>query len=158
MMIHVVSINEISQIADMFIEFMFELKAVSRDNYFDFNVIVKEDIVEFLMDFLNCDTGIIYYSIDNENNITGFIIGLEKDCFLPLSQTKKIGYIEALYVKKEFRQKGVARELEEKLLNYFRGRELKYIELSLLTNNYTAKSFWQQRDYSIFREQCRKQL
>lgn len=107
---------------------------------------------------MNFDAGAIYCSTDNRNEITGFIIGMEKDCFLPLSKVKKIGYIEALYVKNEFRQKGIARELEEKISNHFRDQELEYIELNLLTNNDQAKRFWSHRNYSVFREQYRKQL
>ena len=157
-MIRAVDSKEIPQVADMFIEFMFELKVVSGDSYFDFDQIVKVDIINYLVDFLNCDTGVIYCSTDNRDQIAGFIVGMEKDCFLPLSKVKKIGYIEALYVKNAFRRKGIAKELEEMLLNYFRGRELEYIELNLLTNNDQAKGFWSYRDYSAFREQYRKHL
>jgi len=51
-MIRAVDSKEIPQVADMFIEFMFELKVISGDSYFDFDQIVKSDIINYLVDFL----------------------------------------------------------------------------------------------------------
>jgi len=59
-MIRAVDSKEIPQVADMFIEFIFELKVISGDSYFDFDQIVKADIINYLVDFLNCDTRVIY--------------------------------------------------------------------------------------------------
>ena len=49
-MIRAVDSKEIPQVADMFIEFIFELKVISGDSYFD--QIVKADIINYLVDFL----------------------------------------------------------------------------------------------------------
>ncbi len=92
------------------------------------------------------------------DSVIGFISGEVKECFLPISKIKKIGYIGGAYVLPSYRNKGMMKNLERLIIDYFKKQGLAYVELNVLTNNPIGKRSWESLGYKTFREQMRKKI
>lgn len=152
-----VSEDMLPQIAKLYNMLAFELKATTKDSYFDFESL-SDDVVHNELQKAVQENNIKIYIALEDNLVMGFISGTIMDCFLSISSTKKIGYIEAAYVIQSHRNNKIMEKLEELLVDYFKNQGLKHIELNVLTTNLVGKHFWKKRNYNIFREQMRKQL
>lgn len=88
-------------------------------------------------------------------SIIGCIIGFVK---YPQSIFKQdlLGYIDLVYVKKDFRNKGIAKILLEKLEEWFETRDIKYIELNCYIRNDVGLDFWNRNDYLPISVKLRK--
>ena len=151
------SLYDLPQISNLYNQMAYELRKTTNDPYFNFDILSDNLVLERLQKIV-LEDNIKIFVAKYEENIIGFISGIITNCFLPISKVDKIGYIEAAYTMKRFRKNGVMTKLEEKLIEYFRDCGLKYVELSVLSNNSQAKHFWNKSNYVTFREKLRKQL
>ena len=87
-----------------------------------------------------------------------FISGEVRDCCLPISIVRKVGYINGAFVLPGYRRQGVMKKLESMLLEYFKRQGLSYIELNVITGNLLGKRSWESLGYKTFREQMRKKI
>lgn len=152
-----IEIDDLLQTSKLYNELALELKSTSNDVYFDFETLSDEIMLNNLKNALKENRGKIYIA-KQDINVIGFISGTIVNCFLPISSVNKVGYIEAAYVVKSFRNKNIMKRLEELLVEYFRNQGIKFVELNVLSDNITAKHFWNKCQYATFREQMRKKI
>jgi ribosomal protein S18 acetylase RimI-like enzyme len=62
----------------------------------------------------------------------------------------------AAFVLPEYRGNHIMNKLERMLIEFFKSRNLNYIELNVMTKNILGKKIWSKLGYSTFREQMRK--
>ena len=60
----------------------------------------------------------------------------------PFSTIKKMGSIEAAYVKEEFRKNAIGELMTETALAWFKSRKINFITGAVNANNEVAKNFW----------------
>lgn len=150
-------IEESYKMAELYNEFLYDLRDLSKDVYFDFEEISVDDRVKLLEDRFNADKGLIVVA-EVEGEIVGFISMTIMNCFMVVSSVKNIGYIEAGYVKPQFRRLGITRKLESQVVEFLKEKNIRYLELFTLLNNETANDSWSKLGYSPFRLQWRKDL
>lgn len=148
---------EIDDVATLYNELAFYIKDNTQDDYFDFEILTTEAIIQKLQIIINDPMKKVYVAIEKDK-IIGFISGEIIDCFLPISQKKKVGYISGAYVSADFRGKGIMKKLEQMLIKFFQKNGITYVELNVLSKNCIAKNCWGKMHYSTFREQMRKKI
>ncbi len=150
-------IQDVSNILSMYLELINQIKNETADPYFRFEEIHTNNLEEDLKQSIENQERCIYKA-QYRDEIIGFIAGEIKDCFLPMSNIKKVGYISAAYIKQPYRKKGIMKQLENKLMEYFSKEGLKYVELHVLSKNRVAKKSWGKMGYHTFRESMRKSI
>lgn len=150
-------IEESFKMAELYNEFLCDLRDLSKDVYFDFEDISVTDRVDLLKDRFNADKGLIVVAeVDGE--IIGFISMTIMQCFMIISSVKNIGYIEAGYVRPQYRKLGITKKLESMVVEFLKEKGIRYLELFTLLNNEPANESWTKLGYSPFRMQWRKDL
>ena len=152
-----VLVDELEKVAVLYNELLYTIQKEGKDQYWDFDILSKEDTANSLKEFISDSERKIFIAKEDEE-IVGFVTGEIINCHLPVSSTKKIGYISGAYVSPEYRGKGVMKKLDGTIIEYFRSCGLKYIELNFISNNIPAKKSWNSLGYRTFREQARKSI
>lgn len=68
---------------------------------------------------------------------------------IPVFKLEKIGSISDLFVKKEFRGKGISSKLKDEVVNWFRKKGIKHISLAVYNGNKHAHSIYEKWDLLI---------
>ena len=71
---------------------------------------------------------------------------------------KKIGHLADLYVKKEYRNKGIGRQMFNKFLEWFKSHKIKHVELTVDTKNKIAIKAFKKYGFSERRKRMRLDL
>lgn len=87
--------------------------------------------------------------------ISGFISGFVKLLY-PWFKLKSVGHISYLIIDQKQRGKGVGKSLEETALNWFKEKNIRYIELYVEEKNETGLSAWYSYGYKPFKKFLRK--
>lgn len=104
------------------------------------------------------DTSHYFLLVAEENNkIIGFISGFLKSLY-PWFHTKAVGHISYLIVKPESRQKGIARLLEEAARQWFKEKNVSYVEVYVDEQNSVAQKTWHSLGFSPFKKFLRKTI
>lgn len=150
-------ISESYKIAELYNEFLCDLRDVSKDIYFDFEELSVQEREKLLKDRFNADKGLVVVA-EVDGNIVGFISMTIINCFMVVSSIKDIGYIEAGYVKPGYRRLGITRKLENMIEEFLKEKGIRYLELFTLMNNEIANNSWSKLGFIPFRQQWRKDL
>lgn len=150
-------ISESYKIAELYNEFLCDLRDVSKDIYFDFEELSVQEREKLLKDRFNADKGLVVVA-EVDGNIVGFISMTIINCFMVVSSIKDIGYIEAGYVKPGYRRLGITRKLENMVEEFLKEKGIRYLELFTLMNNEIANNSWSKLGFIPFRQQWRKDL
>jgi ribosomal protein S18 acetylase RimI-like enzyme len=105
---------------------------------------------------INTSTQFIFVACDNEE-ITGFVSGYSKSLF-PWFHLKTVGHISFLFVKENFRNKKIGTMLENKAVQWFTDKGLRYIELFVDEKNETGKKVWEKYGFEPFKSFLRKTI
>lgn len=96
--------------------------------------------------------------VAEENGIlTGFISGFIKYLF-PWFKVKQVGHISYLVIDKSKRAKGVGKLLELAAVDWFRTKNLNYIEVYVDEVNQFGKIAWNSYGYQPFKKFLRKSI
>jgi len=93
----------------------------------------------------------------DKNKILGYgVASIEKP--RDYVRHKKIGYIKGLYVKEAYRGRGVGKQIFNKFLEWFKSRNIKYIELSVDSRNKIGISVWKKYGFFEYQKKMRMDL
>ncbi len=90
-------------------------------------------------------------------NIIGFISGFIKSLY-PWFKTKSVGHISYLVVDPQFRQKGVGKLLEQEAINWFKNKNITYIEVYVDEKNNIGTKVWNSYEFIPFKKFLRKRI
>lgn len=159
MMIRQAVPEDIPRIAEIYNEFLEDLRDLSGDPYFDFTSLSLEAREAILRERFAAGKGTVALAMEEEGGpLAGFVSMAVIPCFLSVSGVGEIGYIEGAYIRKAFRRTGILRKLEDLLVRDARSRGLAWMELNTLVGNEGANASWERLGYRIFRLQWRKDL
>jgi ribosomal protein S18 acetylase RimI-like enzyme len=68
----------------------------------------------------------------------------------PIAKYPAYGFISDLCVKSEYRRKGLGKQILDKILEWFKSRQIDRIELTVLAKNQIGYSFWKKQGFEIF--------
>jgi ribosomal protein S18 acetylase RimI-like enzyme len=150
-------IGESYKIAELYNEFLCDLRDIGKDIYFDFEELSVDERVELLRERFVADKGLVVVA-EVDGKIAGFISMTIINCFMIVSSIKDIGYIEAGYVKPGYRRLGITKQLEKMVEDFLKEKGIRYLELFTLMNNEIANNSWSKLGFIPFRQQWRKDL
>lgn len=156
-------LNDLNGVADLFVQQAVHIKNLD-DPYCDNNAAVEynelhANFKEQLLNLFHNPEALVVVSKEN-NHIVGFAIGTIASCRLPgfISKVEKVGYIEEAHVVQEHRRRGILKEMEKLLINFFRENKIDYVELNYFSSNNSAKDSWKALDYKTYMEYARKRI
>jgi ribosomal protein S18 acetylase RimI-like enzyme len=92
-----------------------------------------------------------------DGEIVGFMLGkIEKTP--PIYQTEEFGQLLGTFVKEEYRRKQIGEKLTLKLLEWFKSKGIKRVELSVDVRNKIGVSAWTKYGFEPFHYQMKKNL
>jgi ribosomal protein S18 acetylase RimI-like enzyme len=151
------TVNDVTEVAKLYNELAYFIKNETKDEYFNFDTLPETELEKQLKESIGKPALITFVVLD-DGNVIAFISGEVRECFLPISKDKKVGYISGAYVLPNYRNQGIMKNLESLLLQYFKIQGLSYAELNVITNNFVGKNSWESLGYKTFREQMRKKI
>jgi len=90
-----------------------------------------------------------FFVADIDNAIVGFVhVEEDKTPQFPSVVQHKFACITAIYVTPEYRKRGVGKALLEKVKEWALVRNLEYLELFILAENETGKSFYSHENFT----------
>jgi aminoglycoside 6'-N-acetyltransferase I len=99
------------------------------------------------------------YVYEIENNLAGFITFHEtsKNDLLITDPIPAL-YIAGLFVRSEYRKRGIAKGLMEIAENYAKSKNIKFIKLIMFSNNSLARKFYSELGYDDYETTLIKEL
>lgn len=117
---------------------------------------METSYLEFLKLQLKSAKGTVFIAEEN-NKIVGYTLILIKD-EIPIYQNKKIGCISDLYVKKNFRNRGLSSRLKDKSIEWFKEKGIKFVSVPLYPDNKFAHSLYQRWGFFDYKLEMRKKI
>lgn len=137
---------------------LLELHTQFDNFYYQLEPNFGQHFEKWIKDCLNNPTQFILIAeIDTPVKIAGFISGFIKPLY-PWFRVKSVGHISYLIIDPEFRRQGIGKQLEEKAVEWFKSRNISYMELYVDENNYPGQKAWQNYLYLPFKKFLRKRL
>jgi len=90
-----------------------------------------------------------FYLAEEDGRSIGYIKGkiVERP---PVYETTRIGEVASAFVIEEYRNKGVMQKLIEKLFEWFRSKNIKYVELNVDSRNEIGVKTWRNLGFEEF--------
>ena len=121
-------------------------KLIIDEKKYNSNISDDVNINNFYPNIYNKDNNKLFIAID-DNNIIGYI-------YIKLISTDGIDnnkelLIDALYVDEDYRNKGIATSLINKVKDYAKENNIKYISINVLDKNIKAKNLYNKLGFNI---------
>ncbi len=161
MKIRKATLKDVPMIVEMWEGFMDEHSVMVRDKELkykeqdEFAENRGDNYKEFISGFIEKGNGAIF--IAEEDEAVGYCLVFIKDN-IPIFKVKKLGYASDLFVKKEFRGKGISSKLVEEALKWFKEKGLKHISLQTYCSNDKARSIYKKMGFFEYKVEMRKKL
>ena len=81
------------------------------------------------------------YVAEDKNKVIGFVLGYIKD-YPKFFKVNREGYIDALFVARKYRGKGISSMLKENIFKWFAEKKMKYAGLDTAQNNKHAQKIY----------------
>ena len=149
-MIRKASFKDTNEINDM-------LTSLIQDEREKYNNNINENykVKDFYEKFIDNEDKIIFVAKEN-NIILGYVYGFVQDS--GSLYNKKVAQLDALFVKEEYRGKGIAKRLMKEFINWAEEKGVTYIELSVCKDNTNAISLYENEGFCIDKICLKKEL
>ena len=114
-----------------------------------YNPNIKDDVVinNYYPNIYNKDDNKLFVSII-DNNIVGYIF-VKLQSIDSIDSNKEL-LIDALYIEEEYRNKGIATSLINKVKEYSKDNNIKYISINVLYKNEDAMNLYNKLGFGIY--------
>jgi ribosomal protein S18 acetylase RimI-like enzyme len=103
------------------------------------------------------DEGRAYFLLARDGGLNiGYFLGLIKEC--PGEIPAYVGYVNGLYVTPSQRRQGIAQNLLNQGMNWFKEKNIQIVELYIAVNNQSGRGFWKKNGYESYEEVLFKRL
>ena len=154
--------SNIPKIVDLWVEFMAEhdsLIIAADPKLKDFET-KEKDIEPLYENFLRLNfeskKGTVFIA-ESGKSLVGYILVFIKD-ELPIYENKKVGYISDLYVKEQFRHKGISTQLVDKAMGWFKQKKLKFAAIPLYAANKHAYQIYKKYGFMDYKLEMRRKV
>lgn len=93
-----------------------------------------------------------------EGEVVAYVLALIVELYPDLFEQDKSGYIADIFVEKDFRDQGIAKQFVQALEAWFSENEVTYYEWSVAELNERSKSFWNAIGGRVFMNRMRKEI
>ena len=151
-----IEINKISeQDYLIFVELCCELEKFNCINKYgqiiEAKINAKAEEANFIFSCINGDDMYAFFAKDTQTNkIVGYIIGRIIIDEQIKSEDEEIGLIDELFVIENYRRKGIAKQLIQRLEQEFQKKEIAFTKLHAYAWNENARTFYTELDYQEY--------
>lgn len=155
------SLEDVPAISAMWQEFMAEHDAtVLEENkglapYVAKREEAAENYTEFLRKQIGGEGAALVAKEGGET--AGYTLLLIKD-EIPIFKIKKVGWISDLFVKKQFRGKGISTALMDKAIEWFKEKGVQHVSVPLYCDNKAAHSVYKKKGFLDYKLEMRKEI
>ena len=123
-------------------------KLIQDERQYDDSIDENFKVINFYQNYINDNTKFLYLAEDN-NEITGYIYGyFNKDD----TSDNKIAYLDALFIKDEYRHQGIANKLIKEFKKWAKANNCPTMEVNVCSNNIKAKNLYLKNNFQSFKE------
>lgn len=79
-----------------------------------------------------------------DGQIVGFVLGMVVDLMADIFDEVPGGFLADIYVRPDFRHKGVGRMLVKALSDWFRQKQVRYFDWNVAVKNEEGRAFWRE--------------
>ena len=135
---------DLSDLIKLSREFFQEYQEHHKD-FFNLDNLRDEEISSYFSSFSENDKRISYVAVLDEKIIAYITVYIKEQA--DYWQIKKVGEISGLMVKKEYRRKGIARQLLAQAVDFFRVEGIKYYTVYTAVANHSGIDFYRNNGF-----------
>ena len=154
-MLRLASLDDIDEIYNLNTEFFLVLNNLREDIYNP--VGFPKIFIKSMINSLNSD----YIVIEDDDKIVGYALIEERvspykdyEAFVE----DRFAFIYEFVILPEYRNKGYGRKILDEAMQWAKNRGLTDIELNVLSNNYSARAFYERMGFDEFQLKLRKKI
>jgi ribosomal protein S18 acetylase RimI-like enzyme len=118
--------------------------------------IIRDMCVQYFRKMIRSSLSTLFIAEDN-----GQIVGYSKGTLKsrpPIFQVSAIGQLDEVYVMKLYRRRGIGRQLTDALIEWFRSKQVEYIEVNSDVRNSNALNAWEKYGFKQAMIKMRKNV
>ena len=129
---------------------------VKFDEYYKFKENIEESLRKYHRGNITSENTLLLVAEIN-SEIVGFANGrIQK--YPPTFQTEEFGHVRGTFVKKEYRRRNIGEKLTYKMLEWFKSKGIKQVQLTVDIRNKIGVSAWTKYGFKPFRYEMKKTL
>jgi len=136
---------------------LFELHVQYDSNYYALEDNFDELFADWAKNYMNHHSQFIIVAETENSEVIGFVAGFIKSLYTWF-RIKSVGHISFMIIDEKFRKIGVGKLLEEQAKNWFKQKNVSYIELYVEESNDIGQKAWSSYDFSPFKRFLRKKI
>ena len=113
--------------------------------YYDTSKDVKEVLTESLKKNIYSSNSCIFVAEEN-SKIVGYLLAFKVNR-PEMFKVKKAGLIADVFIKEEYRRKGIGDKLIKECFDWFRGYKISFVEINVEVSNKQAMNFWNKKGF-----------
>ncbi len=162
MIIKEAKLGNVPEIVDLWIEFMKEHDKIILTKNPKLNECeIKESNMgesyrKFLESHIKSSDGVVFIAKENDEIVGYALIFIKGE--IPIYKNKKIGCASDLYIKKNFRNKGISSKLRDKSFAWFKGKGINFVSAPIYPDNKFAHSLFKKWGFFDYKIEMRKKI
>jgi GNAT superfamily N-acetyltransferase len=162
MIIRKAKISDAPEILGMWKEFMkyHTEDLVKKDKRLIPHLEKKKDAPEIFLKYakrcIKSRNSVIYVAEEKDKLIALSLLEIKKT--IPIFRIEKVGHFGVLFVKKEYRGKGISSRFKDEAIKWFRKKDIKYLSLMVYPGNEHARSIYKKWGFFDFHVEMRRKI
>ncbi len=129
---------------------------IQDERQYDKNINKNYAVKNYYEQFFEKKDSCMIVAKDENNNILGYGFGFIMDCGDVYDD--KVAQLDALYIKPEYRNKGIARQIIQYFTEWSKNNKVSYIELKVFNNNNKAIKLYEKEGFLADKKILRKKI
>lgn len=113
--------------------------------YYDIDKDVKNILSKSLRKNIYSSNSCIFIAEEN-NKIIGYLLAFKVNR-PEMFKVKKAGLIADVFIKEEYRRKGIGDKLVKECFDWFKGDKISFVEINVEVSNKQAMNFWNKKGF-----------
>lgn len=109
---------------------------------------VRSGYKEHLREMMAAEDTLVLVAL-NEGKVVGYSVAQIRKSS-PAFQREKYGFIEEMAVKADYRRRSIGEQMLEKILDWFKSRNIDMIELEVAAANQVGYPFWEKHGFKDY--------
>jgi ribosomal protein S18 acetylase RimI-like enzyme len=110
---------------------------------------------EYLRPAMNSKNSLVLIALDIER-VVGYSFSQINESS-NLLKRQKFGYIQDLFITKNYRRRGIGKKMYDENLKWFHAKDIDRVELQVIAKNKAAHAFWKKQGFRFFQNTLYRQ-
>ena len=129
---------------------------IQDERQYDKNINKNYTVKNYYEQFFEKKDSCMIVAKDENSNILGYGFGFIMDCGDVYDN--KVAQLDAVYIKPEYRKKGIARQIIQYFTEWSKNNKVSYIELKVFNNNNKAIKLYEKEGFLADKKILKKKL